>query len=312
MTTRRQILGFGAAGIACSLAPRRLSLHAAEADQKGGEPWLLKTLKIGMVRVGDTLTDKFVAAQNAGFDGIELNAPGFDVEAAKKAATDSGLTIDGTVCANHWNVRHSDPDPEVRKRALQMLQEGIEATAAVGGDTILLVPAHGKDGSPDEAYERSLANIRQALPAAEKHGVKILIENVWNHFLYDHGGGQDQTAEPLAKYVDAFDSPWVGMQFDLGNHWKYGDVASWIRTLGPRIKKLDVKGFSRQQDKFTNITEGDIDWPAVRAALREIGYTGWVAAEVGGGGPERLAEVSEHMEQALHCSQSVKSLNREP
>jgi len=168
-----------------------------------------------------------------------------------------------------------------------------------------LVPAHGKDGSFDEVYERSMANIRQALPDAERLGVKILIENVWNHFLYDHEGGPDQTAEPLARYVDAFNSPWVGVQFDIGNHWKYGNPADWIRTLGLRIKKLDIKGFSRKHDKFTKITEGDIPWASVREALRDIGFTGWVAAEVSGGGPERLAEVSHHMQVALHCDESI-------
>ena len=73
---------------------------------------------------------------------------------------------------------------------------------------------------------------RLALPAAEKHGVSILMENVWNDFLYDHEGGDDQSAERLAKFVDDFDSPYVGVQFDIGNHWKYGDPAKWIRTLG--------------------------------------------------------------------------------
>ena len=282
-----------------------LSSVFAETNADGDRPWLLKTLKIGMVNVPGSLTDKFKAAKEAGFAGIELNAPGFDIEEANAAAKASGLTIDGTVNANHWNVRHTDPDPEVRAKALQHLREGLAATAAVGADTMLLVPGHGKDGSDEEVYQRAVENIRQALPDAEKHGVKILIENVWNDFLYDHEGGSDQTAGAMAKFIDAFDSPWVGAQFDIGNHWKYGDPAEWIRTLDKRIVKLDIKGFSRQSGNFTKITEGDIDWASVRDALHDIGYTGWVAAEVGGGGVERLREVSQNMEEALHCSQSV-------
>ena len=166
----------------------------------------------------------------------------------------------------------------------------------------MLVVGHGKDGTPEEVYKRSSDNIRAALPTAEKHNVPILVENVWNHFLYDHEGGNDQSVEPLAKYIDQFDSPYVGLQFDLGNHWKYGDVAEWVRTLGSRIKKLDIKGFSRAQNKFTKITEGDVDWPSVEAALREIGFKGWCAAEVGGGDADRLKEVANNMEKALHCS----------
>lgn len=302
---RRLLAAGGAAALAVAAAPTwRLRRAAADGPASNDQPWLRKTLKVGMVRVGGTLAEKFQAAKAAGFAGIELNAPGFDVAEANEASKQTGLIIDGTVGADHWSVRHSDPDPAVRGQALKSLRDGIAATAAVGADTLLLVPAHGKDGTPEEVYERASANIRQALPDAERHGVKILIENVWNHFLYDHQGGSDQSADALAAFVDEFDSPWVGVQFDIGNHWKYGDAADWIRTLDHRIKKLDVKGFSRQQDKFTNITEGDIEWASVREALQQIGFTGWVAAEVGGGGPERLAEVAEHMEEALHCSQS--------
>lgn len=311
MSNRRQFLSrTGAAALAAAAplaSPFARRGEASDAGAENGEPqpWLLKTLKIGMIRVPGPLVGRFHAAKQAGFQGVELDAPGFDIEEAKRASAESGLIIDGTVNATHWNVRHSDPDPDVRAQALKSLRDGLEATAAVGADTMLLVPAHGKDGSFEEVYERSLANIRQALPDAERLGVKILIENVWNHFLYDHEGGPDQSAEPLAGYVDAFDSPWVGVQFDIGNHWKYGDPAAWIRTLDHRVKKLDIKGFSRARGEFTKITEGDIDWASVRQALRDIGFTGWVAAEVSGGGPERLAEISRNMETALHCSKSV-------
>ena len=68
---------------------------------------------------------------------------------------------------------------------------------------------------------------------------------------------------------------------------------------GCRFVKLDVKGFSRAQDRFTKIGAGDINWADVRQALVDIDYTGWVAAEVGGGGPDRLAEVSANMDRAF-------------
>jgi hexulose-6-phosphate isomerase len=101
------------------------------------------------------------------------------------------------------------------------------------------------------------------------------------------------------KYVDELNSPWVGMQFDIGNHWKYGSMGDWIRQLGRRIVKLDLKGFSRAENKFTKIGEGDLDWAEVRKALQEINYTGWAAAEVGGGGPERLKEISANMDKVF-------------
>lgn len=304
---RRDFCRFSGALLGAASVTHVTSVLAEDAKGSSSSPWLRKTLKIGMIKSEGSLTDKFKLAKEAGFEGVELAVPGVNVEEAKAAAQASGLIIDGTVGSYHWQERHSDPDPAVRAVALEKLKAGLRETAALGADTMLLVPAHGKDGSDAEVWERAMAAIHAALPVAEETQVSILIENVWNDFLFDQEGGNDQTADKLAKFIDAFESPWVGVQFDIGNHWKYGDPAAWIRTLGKRIKKLDIKGFSREQDKFTKITEGDIDWPSVKLALREIGFTGWIAAEVGGGGLERLQEIQANMESALQCSESVAS-----
>ena len=276
---RRDFIRCGGALYASSIALHSGVPSAWADEDSSSTPWLRKTLKIGMIQAGGSLTDKFKAAKEAGFEGVELNVPGIDVEANIAAAKASGLIIDGTVGNYHWKERHSDPSAEVRATALEKLKTGLRETAAVGADTMLLVPAHGKDGSDAEVYERAMAAINEALPTAEETKVSILIENVWNDFLYDHAGGSDQSAEKLAKFVDAFDSPWVGVQYDIGNHWKYGDPAAWIRTLDHRIKKLDIKGFSRESGKFTKITEGDINWPEVKQALQDIGFSGWIAAD---------------------------------
>lgn len=288
-----------AASAVCSL-PRFAS--AADASP-AAERRIFKTLKEGMVRMPGTVAEKFAAVKQAGFDGIELSAPGFDVEEVRRAIDSTGLPVDGSVCAGHWDIRHTSPDPQQRKQALETLKQALRDTHAVGGATVLLVVGHGKDGEEAELIDRSIANIAQAIPLAAELGTIIAIENVWNHFLYDHEGGSDQTADKLVAYVDAFQSPWVGMQFDIGNHWKYGDPAAWIRTLGKRIVKLDAKGFSRAEDRFSKtMTDGDIDWASVREALADIKYAGWAAAEVGGGGPERLAEIAKDMDKAFALS----------
>ncbi|MBM82034.1 MAG: xylose isomerase [Planctomycetaceae bacterium] len=260
---------------------------------------ILKTLKIGMVRVEGSLADKFKAAKAAGFDAIEMNSPGMKVDETKAAIEASGLPVDGTVCSSHWGIRHTDPDPKKRATALEHLKTALRDTKAVGGDTVLLVVGHGKDGSEQECWDRSIENISKAIPLAKELRMKIAIENVWNHFLYDHDGDEKQTADKFVKYVDEFKSPWVGMQFDIGNHWKYGNTGDWIRTLDKRIVKLDAKGFSRKENKFKKIGEGDIDWADCTKALIEIGFRGYCAAEVGGGGADRLQEVSDNMDRVF-------------
>lgn len=265
---------------------------------------LLKTLKIGMVRVAGNLTSKFNAAKAAGFDGIELDSPGFDLDEAKRAIDETALPVDGTVCSTHWSIRHTSPDPEVRARARADLDSALQNTKAVGGHSVLLVVGKGEDGPENEIWSRSIENIRKSLPLAAELGVFIAIENVWNQFLYDHHGGNDQSAEKYVRYVDELNSPWVGMQFDIGNHWKYGHPGEWIRTLGRRIVKLDIKGFSRAANDWADITQDDIPWADVRQGLDDIGFHGWVAAEVGGGNQDRLAEIAKQIDAALNIAKA--------
>ena len=265
---------------------------------------IFKTLKINMVNVEGSLTEKFIAAKTAGFDGIEMNSPGMDVEKTRKAIKQSGLPVDGTVCSTHWKIRHTSPKADVRAQALKDLQTAIRDTHAVGGNTALLVVGKGQDGSVDEIWPRAIENIAKALPLCAELGIHIAIENVWNQFLYDHDGDHNQSADQFVKFVDELDSPWVAMQFDIGNHWKYGNVGDWIRTLGRRVVKLDLKGFSRADSKFTKIGEGDIDWADIRKAIVEINYHGWAAAEVEKGDLDRLKEISANMDRVLNLKPS--------
>lgn len=299
MQTRRKFISNAAAVLAAALSTQSQAITQEADSRKTATKPLRKSLKLNMVKDGKSLAEKFAIARAAGFEGAELDAPGFNVQEANSAAKSTGLIIDGTVNVDHWNVRHSDPNPTVRATALKSCIDGLRATAAVGADTMLLVPGHGKDGAAEEVFARTLDNIRQAIPIAKEVNVKIAIENVWNHFLYDHEGGNDQTADALARYIDAFDSPWIGVQFDIGNHWKYGDPAEWIRTLGKRIIKLDVKGYSRSNDAWTQMAQSDMDWAEIRKALDEIKFTGWVAAEMASGDVEYLKQVSKEMDDLL-------------
>lgn len=256
-----------------------------------------------MVGIKGSIMDKFNALKEIGYDGVELNLPGtVDLKQVNAAIDATGLIVDGSVQKTHWDVRCSDPDASVRQQALEGLIGSIRETKAVGGHSVLLVP--GKVTDPvkenhEQTWERSIAVIRQALPLAAELGVRILIENVWNNFLYDPKGGENQTAETFAKYLDEIDSPWVQAHFDIGNHQKFGRPAEWIRRLGNRrIAKLDVKDWGKKND-FCKIGDGDIDWPQVRHALAEIRYSGWAAAEVDGGEREALADVLARMKRVL-------------
>ena len=164
----------------------------------------------------------------------------------------------------------------------------------------LLVVGVGGDGPESEIWPRAVENIKQAIPLAAELGVTIAIENVWNKFLYEHDGPNNQSADKFVKFVDEFKSPFVGMQFDIGNHWKYGNPAEWIRTLGYAHRQAGHQGLLAQANNWAEMLEDDLPWADVRQALDDINFHGWVAAEVSGGDQERLTKVAKQIDRALN------------
>lgn len=262
-------------------------------------PGLKKAVKYYMVQPGSTVHEKFALLKSLGFDGIELDAPSnLDRQEVIEARDATGLPIHGVVDSAHWSKPFSHPDAKVRAEGVAALEKAIDDAHAYGASTVLVVPAVvNKSVSYTEAYERSQREIRQVVPLAKERGVRIAFENVWNHFLLS----------PLeaARYVDEFESDFVGWYFDVGNIVNYGWPEQWIRTLGKRIFKLDIKEFSRKKRDDEGLwkgfgvplLEGDCDWPAVMAALDAIEYEGWGTAEIAGGDRAYLADVAQRMDR---------------
>ncbi len=277
------------------------ALAASRALPRTGARSIKKALKIGMVDGEMSLLEKFTLIKSVGFDGVEMDSPSdLSIDEIIEAKEKSKLEIPGVVDSVHWNSPLSDPDAKVRATGRKALETALRDCKKLGGTSVLLVPAVvNKKVSYQEAWDRSTAEIRGVLPLAKELEIHIAIENVWNQFLLS----------PLeaARYVDTFDSPWIGWHFDVGNVVNYGWPEQWIRTLGKRILKLDVKEYSRKKrDELglwkgfdVEIGEGDCDWAAVMAALDEIGYAGWAAAEVDGGGRGRLADIAKRMDRCL-------------
>ncbi len=280
-TTRREFVKWaGAAAVTAALLPE--GLVAGDADTaKAASPQKprKKAIMYGTIKGEMPVLEKLKLIKEAGFDGVEMMS-GMDQTEVLKARDATGLEIPSVCDSVHWAKTLSDPNPTARAVGLEGLKTALRDCKAYGGSSVLLVPAVvDKHVSYADAYTRSQAEIRKAVPLAEELGVKIAIENVWNQFLLS----------PLeaARYVDEFNSPAVGWHFDIGNVINTGWPEQWIRILGPRIQKLHIKEYSRKKRDAEGLwkgfaveyLEGDNDWPAIVKALDEVGYQGWAIAE---------------------------------
>lgn len=273
---------------------------------KSSRPILL-SCKMGMI-AGEqngkklTIVERLSMAAEAGFDGVDFDEAGsVKPEEVRDAVKQSGVFVHNAINHTHWSVRLTDPNAETRGKARANMDHCLRVSHAAGGSGILIVIGQGGDGPEPEIEERCRAEIKKSIPLAASLGQRILFENVWNKMHYDHDKGPEQTAERFIKFIDSFQSPWVGQYYDIGNHWKYGQPGDWIRAFGARAVKFDVKGYSRAKQKWADITseDDDLPWDQVRKAIADTGWTGWTTAEVGGGDVKRLTTVRQQMEKAF-------------
>lgn len=272
--------------VATSAATIAVSMPSAtSAEPSETQSRIKKAVKYHMVTEDLSVIDKFKLLADLGFDGTEIHVrTKIDRDEVRRAIETTGVVVHGFLNSDKPDLNHA-----------------IDSAVFYGGTSVLVVAGRvDKEHSYDKVYQQQQERIAKAAPYAEQQGIKLLIENVWNNFLL--------SPLEMARFVDEIDSPAVGVYFDVGNVVRFGWPEQWIRILGHRIGKLDIKEYSRQKQLDeglrkgfgVEIGEGDCDWPAVRRALQDIGYTsGWATAEVPGGDRDRLAEIAQRMDQAL-------------
>ena len=256
----------------------------------------------------------FALAKKYGFDGVEVGLGGEgplrydstpeEIAEYKRKGESYGLAFYSLVCDDCWKASLTADDPAEREAAKKMVRRQIEVAALLGCGTVLVLPGMVQglsDLDPvvdyEDAYRRAADALRELAPYAEARGVVIGLENVWNKFLL--------SPLEMRGFLDSIGSDCVKAYFDVGNALRSGFPQQWIRILGSRITKVHFKDFKRSVgtlDGFTDILDGDVDYPAVMAALRGIGYDGWVTAEVfpvGGDVEGLLARNSQAMDKIL-------------
>lgn len=295
---RRDFLAAAAAAGAAALLPRP-SLAGPFKSQ------------IHKALIGTPNEKTLAAWKEAGFEGYESTNHGADpatAEAARKLAEKHGLRIHSVMFG--WANFNK---PANLEQDIKNVETSLRAAKAYGAYTILLVPCRiggmampkpwefdfrfdektGRlkqvvdgDNSRYEPYitAHNAANdvsreaVKRLIPTAEKTGVVIAIENVWNNLWV--------RPELLENLVSSFANPWIKAYFDIGNHVKYAAPELWIKKLGKLIAKCHIKDFKLNPNghdgDWAHIRDGSVNWPVVRKALDEVGYNGWASIEESG------------------------------
>ncbi len=284
-TSRRSFLKQTSATLLAGSLLQSVAGQAGEATTTKKKGRIKKAVKYQMITEKISVMDKFKMLKDLGFDGTEIHyRTKVDPKEVRKAIDATGVQVHGFL--------NSSRDE---------LKDSIDQVKYYGGTSVLVVAGRVDQNNPyNVVYQQQQAKLRKHLPYAEKQGIKLLVENVWNNFLL--------SPLEMARFIDELDSPAAGVYFDVGNVVRFGWPEQWIRILGPRIGKLDIKEYSRKKQKDeglwkgfqVEITEGDCNWPEVRQALEDINYTeGWATAEVKGGDRQRLQDIAERMDRAL-------------
>ena len=203
---------------------------------------LRKAIMYSTIGVKGSVLEKFRAMKEAGFEGVEPMG-GMNRDEVLAAFKETGLKA-ASVCDHiHWIKTLSSPDAATRKLGYDGLITALEDARAYGATSVLLVPGIVQgagigrgDSTYQECWERSIVEIKKAIPVARDLGVKISIENVGNNFI--------KSPEQAVEYLDAINSEWVGWHFDIGNAGRVGPAERWIQVIGKRIFRIHIKDYS--------------------------------------------------------------------
>jgi len=219
--------------------------------------------------IGRVDVSAFELGKRIGLDGIEvsigypkdklrLRQPDLQQEYLE-AARRHGMSIP-SVAMGVLNEVPLKSEP----RAALWVADTIEVARNLGAKNILLAFF-----GPGDLYERPAIEVNRVVdalielaPRAEKAGVVLGIES----FL---------SAEDHLKILERVKSDAVQVYYDVYNSGvtKKYDAVREIKLLGKRICQIHFK------EGPHHLGHGEVDWPAVVAALKEIGYRGWVVLE---------------------------------
>ena len=217
-------------------------------------------------------------------DAIDINISETECRKISSRAAAAGVALRTLATGFYWGCSLG-LEAECRE-AQQFTRRYLQIAAWLGVETILVIPGATRvmwDPSRPVASYRSVWDIsvrslRELLPVAEKYGVNIALENVWNRFLL--------SPMEWKYYLEQFDSERIGIYFDVGNCCIFGNPPDYVEILAGKIKAIHIKNFhgddcgGNLHGFGENLEQGDVDFTTLKHALHTVGYQGPVTVEM--------------------------------
>jgi hexulose-6-phosphate isomerase len=246
----------------------KLAVNAASlADAASAEEQLARAAAAGYVGFEPVLTDRGPLTHDATPD---------DLATLARRAADAGIELVGLSSASYMQRNYGSEEAADRQHARDLTLHMLDLAAAAGIGAILVIPAVvGRPTEPSprvtylDAFNRTVDTLSALRHEAEARAVTIAIENAWTRFLL--------SPIEVVELIDQINSPCVAAYFDVGNVLPFGYPEDWIRTLGRRIARVHAKDYDLTRPGAAGFClpgEGSVDWPAVMAALADVGYAG--------------------------------------
>ena len=288
--TRRELLGMGSAAL---LAPLAQAQPATPQGAGRSAPPRIR-IAVSTYSYWHFRTDKYPIerviedAARLGFDGVEIlhrqmtdESPAY-VNKLKQLAFRHGLAL--PMLSIHQDF--ISDKPEERQKDVAHTVNCIELAARLGIPAIRLnsgrwntIPSFDdlmkvkgeeppiKGYTDDDAFRWCIEGIQACLPAAEKHGVLLALENHW---------GLTTKTENLLRIHKSVNSPWLGINMDTGNFAV--DPYPEIEKLAPHAAIVQAKTYYGGGEWYTL----DLDYQRIANTLRQANFRGWVSLEMEG------------------------------
>ena len=238
-------------------------------------------IRDGMLR--EPLETMFTVAKEIGFDGIEYCIGGDykdsllwqadGPEKLKALADKDGVELSSLSPGVFASLHPAIPDAEKRVGGQEMLTHVIEVCPLLDTHDIL-VPMFPRDFAEwsEETWNMLVDGFKPLAEVAEKHNVILDLETTFS-------------ADQLLMIIDRIGSDYVKVYYDTANQMNRGyDVPAELRQLGDKVGMIHAKDTDRQM-----LGEGGVDFEGVDAAIREIGYDGYIVLETPTGDDARAA-----------------------